>query len=321
MIAAETRCSPGTAQKGLFKATRNQRQPRYCAMNQPPSPFHADGLAYAIDFRCATVPNQAKTDWCKEVDWPFSMYKHETFPNAPITEALIDIRTTPSGEGAFELLAEFANRLSDRFPTNELREEHTTKIKIDGDKGLSETRTTTRKIGYALFAENREKAVQGRVDGFTFSKLKPYESWEALRDEAQDIWSIYHEIMKPNEAVRLAVRYINRIELPLPLTRFEDYIQTVPQIAAGVPEGLSEFFMRLVIPKPDDQIRAIVTSTMEQSVDDESILPYIFDIDAFIPVSLNPASEEVWAIFERLRDYKNLIFFSSMTEKAKENFR
>jgi uncharacterized protein (TIGR04255 family) len=249
-------------------------------------------------------------------------FKHETFPNAPITEALIDLRATFGGEVDLEQLEALAGEFAKKFPVKEPRIEHSYELKVEGDTGDAETHARSKRIGYVLFSEDRGKAIQLRVNGFSFSKMKPYEDWISLRDEAQKHWEIYRDTMKPNRVARLAVRYINRIEIPLPIDEFENYILTGPNIAEGVPQGVNEFFFRLVIPSQEDaRIQAVVTSTIEKPSENGETLPYIFDIDAFTPTDLDPTSKGVWATLEKLRDYKNLIFFKSTTDKAKELFR
>lgn len=250
------------------------------------------------------------------------MFKHETFPNAPITEALIDVRVTFESAVKMDQLEKLSEQFSARFPIKEMRVVHEYELKVQDEAGGVESHAKSKVIGYARFTENRDKAVQLRVNGFAFSKLKPYESWSALRDEAREHWETYRGELGPSRIVRLAVRYINRIEILLPITEFQDYVLTGPEIADDIPQGLAEFFFRVVVPNPDDeQMRATITSTMEKPEQDDKVLPYIFDIDAFMPVDLDPTDEDIWLAFERLRDYKNLIFFNSITEKAKEMFR
>ena len=56
----------------------------------------------------------------------------------------------------------------------------------------------------------------------------------------------------------MALRYINRINIPLPFTDFKQYLRTTPEIARELPQGLSTFLMRLVIPM--DHFESIVTA-------------------------------------------------------------
>jgi uncharacterized protein (TIGR04255 family) len=100
---------------------------------------------------------------------------------------------------------------------------------------------------------------------------------------------------------------------------FKEYVLTTAEIAPGLPQGMSEFFMRLVVPKQELDAVAIITQTMEP-VTEGARLPLIFDIDVFRIGSFTVATGEIWTIFESLRDLKNEIFFKSITPKARELF-
>jgi uncharacterized protein (TIGR04255 family) len=77
--------------------------------------------------------------------------------------------------------------------------------------------------------------------------------------------------------------------------------------------------MRLVIPDEKSKSIAIVTQTMEDP--NERVLPLIFDIDAFQEAALDVHGEEMWEALEQLREYKNEIFFNSITDRTKELFK
>jgi uncharacterized protein (TIGR04255 family) len=136
---------------------------------------------------------------------------------------------------------------------------------------------------------------------------------------AREQWSQYRELAQPASVTRLALRYINRIRLPLPIKDFRDYILTVPEIAPGLPQRPAGFFARIVLPFQDHECLAIVTETIEPS--ERDALPWILDIDAYTERPFTAESNEIWLTFEKLRDAKNEVFFRSLTEKAKELFR
>jgi uncharacterized protein (TIGR04255 family) len=94
---------------------------------------------------------------------------------------------------------------------------------------------------------------------------------------------------------------------------------TTPEIAPGLPQGLSGFFMRLLIPDERSNCNAIVTETMEPP--QQNFLPLILDIDVFREAAFDVNATEIWDTLERLRDFKNQIFFKSITDKAKELFK
>lgn len=174
--------------------------------------------------------------------------------------------------------------------------------------------------GYMFLSEDERRIVQARQDGFSFNRLKPYSRWEDLREEARKQWAQYVSVAHPDRVTRLALRYINRLEIPLPFNEFKEYVLTFPELAAGIPQGMATYFMRLVIPDPKTKATAIITQTIEPVVHGSNMLPLIFDIDVFFDSDFTPASKDIWDKFEELRKFKNVCFKRSITDKAKELF-
>src|SRR5207253_4384748 len=100
-------------------------------------------------------------------------------------------------------------------------------------------------IGYTFTSSDGLQAFQSRLDGFTFSRLAPYNGWESFCSEARRLWNIYREVTQPQAVTRAAVRYINRLDLPLPIRDLKDYLRTVPEVSPDLPQGLSGYFMQL----------------------------------------------------------------------------
>lgn len=246
------------------------------------------------------------------------MTEHTVFANAPIVEALLDVRTKLSEKTALTDLLPFHDRIKDRFPTKEERRF------LKGDfEVLPEPKATIAESGTDGFffkSPTEKKCVQARLDGFTFNKLKPCDRWDTFRDEARELWDLYFEVVRPAEISRIALRYINRIEVPIPLGDFSEYILTNPQVAPGLPQGLAQFFMQLVLPNNDIGATATIVQTMEKPTPEDK-LPLILDIDVWRLAKYTDNTATMWDEFEKLRDFKNNIFFSSITDKAKELFK
>lgn len=242
------------------------------------------------------------------------------FPNPPIREALLDIRTDLSAGINLDILASYQESIRDRFPTKEEKFQWESGFKVEKGSAPQLLAPTGGPVGL-LFKSPKEagKVVQARLDGFTFNKLKPYDRWETFASEAKELWDLYVRIAKPVKVTRIALRYINRIEIPLPLGQFKDYLTTAPEVGPEIPNALSSFLMRLVIPNEEIQAHAVVTETIEKVADD--ILPLILDIDVNKRVSLVPTDQKMWDMFDQLRTYKNTIFLNSITNKTKEMFK
>jgi uncharacterized protein (TIGR04255 family) len=243
--------------------------------------------------------------------------KYEVFRNAPITEAVLEVVVLPSEETKVDSLIPFHEPIRERFPKMEQGKEVRGGFKVGvGSSSFVEEKP----IGFIFRSHQENKVIQTRVNGFAFSKLKPYENWESFRSEAKELWIAYSEIAKPQKILRISMRYINRIEIPVPLRDFAEYILTHLQIAPSLPQAISQFFIRFEIPNPEIPAAAIIIQTIE-NVTDKNRLPLIFDIDVLRENEYPADSPEMWTDFEKLHDFKNEIFFSSITEKTKELFR
>lgn len=242
------------------------------------------------------------------------------FPNAPITEALLDIRVKLPSEVSLARLATFHDGVREQYPLKQERVRWGGSIQFKPGSAPEVSQASGEPEGYLFTSTDGRQIVQARLDGFTFNKLKPYDRWETFRDQARELWQRYLQVASPEGITRLALRYINRIEIPLPMRDFKDYILTTPEIAPELPQGLDSFFMRLVIPDPKTGAVAIVTEASEPVAESGKTLPLILDIDVFRVVALGVKDEAIWETFERLRDLKNEVFFKSVTQKTKERF-
>ncbi|MBU2620913.1 MAG: TIGR04255 family protein [Proteobacteria bacterium] len=247
------------------------------------------------------------------------MSEYIIFPNAPIAEAILDIRVELPKDVTLDILEMFYDKIKDRYPEKQHRTEFSAGIRLD-QHGASLEKTEASQTGYLFRSQVEKKIVQSRLNGFSFNKLKPYSNWNTFRSEARELWDMYFNIAKPLKITRVALRYINRIEMPLPLKDFSEYILTVPVVAPELPQALAQFFMRLVIPKPDIDAVAVINQTMEIPEKGQR-LPFIFDIDVFKETGYSGNEEAMWNEFEKLRDFKNEVFFKSITEQAKDLFK
>lgn len=244
------------------------------------------------------------------------------FPNAPITEALIDIRVKLPPQTDLAKLAVFHEAIKQRYPAKQERVSWRGHLEVKASTVAQVSQSVAGgPDGYLFTSADGRQVIQARLDGFTFSRLKPYDKWESLRDEARELWQHYIRIASPETVTRIALRYINRIEIPLPIRDFKEYILTTPEIAPDLPQGLGSFFMRLVIPDAQAQAVAIVTETVEPVDESSNQLPLIFDIDVFRTTAFDVEGKALWETLDQLHDLKNDIFFKSITPKAKELFR
>lgn len=238
---------------------------------------------------------------------------------APITEALIDFRVQ-LGEGfPVEKFEELARHIEREYPTKgKIR---TVLAKLDIGGAVVKPDFKHGELGVLVKSPDEKTQAQFRTDGFTLNRLEPYTSWEEIYPETIRLWHLYAEVANPVAVVRLAARYINKLNLPLPVTDLRDYLIAPPRVPERLPQALRAYLTRLIIHDPSVGHSAIVTQSFEPNPLDPEHVTILLDIDAFREVSLKPGEQgEIDGVLRQLHDFKKDIFFGSITQKASELF-
>jgi len=238
---------------------------------------------------------------------------------APITEALIDLQVELAPEVNLGVLEAVQAPIRERYPRRQARDEWRGQIHFQRGEAPQIGEPVGGRNGFMFRSLDDLQVVQARLDGFTFSRLKEYQDWQHLRNEARELWDVYRNVARPVAVTRVAVRYINRIPLPLPIEDLGAWLNTRLEMPGGLPPTQG-FFLRLVIPFTDANARAIVMQTIEQGSHEET-LPIIFDIDVFRQQRFAVDSPDVWGSLEDLREIKNEIFFRSLQPETIALFR
>jgi uncharacterized protein (TIGR04255 family) len=246
----------------------------------------------------------------------------ETFPNAPIQEALIDIFATLPSTVSLDALARYHEDVRERFPIRRERSTWTQEFTVQPGQQAQFAIQPQAINGYLYVSEADGKIVQVRMDGFTFNKLRPYTDWRTFVAEAKELWDRYRTIATPANVTKIALRYINRIELPLPIAEFRDYCLLFPEFPPKIPQSLAAFFLRFVTPIAEVPGAVTSTTLTFEPPGGKATLPLILDIHTAQEFEvMDPASDLMWSKMESLRTVKNDIFFESLTNKAKILFR
>jgi uncharacterized protein (TIGR04255 family) len=174
------------------------------------------------------------------------------------------------------------------------------------------------RYGWRYTTNESSRVVQLRRDGMTYSVLQGYTNWEEMKASAQMFWRQYCEWGEPTGVGRLAVRYINVLEVPLGAD-FDIYLTSGPRVPPELPQTISGFLQRVVITFSADGTTAIVNQALEPPK--ETTVPVVLDIDVFCDCQLRVDSPEIWVKLDSYREIKNRIFFSSVTEKALEPYQ
>lgn len=232
---------------------------------------------------------------------------------APIVEGLIDFRLRPLEPTSLEQLSQLEAQLHGTYATKKEIRTFEAAINIGAEAG-QQVISSEQLIGYRYESNETPFVFQARIDGFTVSRLAPYTGWEDLLAETKRLWEIYSDTVKNATVIRIAVRYINKINFPAPTLDFDEYLTAGPKIPEKLPQGLTEFLTRTVVPFHDYEATAILIQAFEPPQPASTVLPVVLDIDVFHEGAYDSQGIQFWKILEDLRGLKNKIFFAAITE-------
>lgn len=251
------------------------------------------------------------------------MAAEQHLKDAPIVEALIDFRVNLPAEITLEVLKDITEALPPEY--TDIEEKHRIraefKLKIEeGAPAQANIEQERAPFGFFCKTEDGKNIAQVRLDGFTFSELKPYSDWETFSQKAKLIWDLYQGKTGCDVIPRVAVRYINHMALPLAQgDEFEKYLKSPPTVPDTLPQLMSNFLKCVTISSPDEGINAHITQAL-MPPEEPGKVTVILDIDVFKDLGEDVVVDDIWPIFEALRKFKNDIFFSHITDEAKELF-
>ncbi|MGA2808283.1 MAG: TIGR04255 family protein [Terracidiphilus sp.] len=250
------------------------------------------------------------------------MPEQETYPRAPILEAVLDVRVRSSSSFSEESLNELRAREHSTYPG--FRRPFQVQFKLErADPALEPTsQVTSLANGGAMVSEDGRQLFQARPDGFSHNRLAPYKDWVSFSSEARRLWNLYREVVRPEFIEMLGLNYINRIGLPSG-AEISDYLRAYIQVPPELPQVLEVHNFQVQMVDPGSQARMSIVVSFG-SVDPDGTIPVTLNVQAFKFLNQSSAEvteNEIWATFDRLRDLKNLLFESCITEKVRADFR
>lgn len=239
------------------------------------------------------------------------------YKRAPITEAVIEIRfEKPLPTQSIEKLNE---RLRDSYASSDRVSGVEVRVNVKERRAkFDETEN-----GYKLASMDQTDILMIVPTSMICARLAPYTRWESFRARAEENWKQWKQITGYQKIERLGVRYINRIDIPVgsdEKIRVEDYLNVYPQYPE--PElipALFSYTMQIVGSFGTTDFNLIINSSVMLSplVNHASIL---LDIDISSKGSVPQKDDEIWAMFEIMREHKNYAFESSVTDNARRLF-
>lgn len=240
--------------------------------------------------------------------------------HSPIVEAIFYWQSRSNKDWATpDLRLEIQKRLPD-YPN--IREEKNLEIGIS--QSLDDTETplqTSKKVFMGLRLQSKEEPhiALFRPDGFTFSRLRPYEEWKSFETEAIRLWRVYRELAEPSEIQRLGVRFINQIPLS-PSNGLGQILRDAPKRIDDLP--LKNFFYQSTLSVDAENLEIGIIKTMPQDTGiGQNAASFYLDIEVYSTQPVSVGEDSLIALLPRLKYYKNKVFFDLLTDAAIQSFR
>lgn len=243
--------------------------------------------------------------------------EEKNYPRPPIIEALIDIQVR-FADDPWDRLTNLVESLKNEFPSADPVVQGTAQLAASMEESVEVTRE---EMGFRLHSPLLPYVLQLHKNRFTFSIVKQYSGWSAFNQKAHEYWDRYVSSLNPSKVVRVALRYINRIDIPsTSAISLQDYFETYPRVFQNDDGQTDRFMMQIHLPQPQEG--GVATIIMAPAPPPEiGYVSIILDIDVFDLKAFNPTDKSLWDRIELLRKQKNSLFEKCLTEKTKEFFK
>jgi len=247
----------------------------------------------------------------------------EKFPHlasAPIVEAVIHWAAKATKRLDKEALQRQLTQRLPGYPQCQSDHELSLEAQIGPDGSSTQIRHDTWR-GFRLTSSDDLHIVRFNRDGVVFSRLAPYDAWEAFAAEGRRLWNLFLELAEPSEVQQLGVRFINRIA-PVKIAKVGRLLARPPECLEPLGLPLNNFLYQSTHDVPGHPYRVRVVQTVQPpTLPQAEEFGLLLDIDVFTTHAFDPQDETIDSHLSMMHWLKNKAFFSLLSHKAVESFR
>lgn len=185
-----------------------------------------------------------------------------------------------------------------------------------GDSNF-EVRTGPPKMAFSAAGGSRLLMV-GQTDVSAHS-LAPYEGWESLEERLFDGFQHVQRVLNVEPKFsQLGLRYINRIEIPEPRIKFEDFLTVSFQLPPGFPDEIHSFIDRVEVAYPDGPIKLAFTWASTDAP--EESIAFILDFDLTTSLAEPVELAEARQLLGKMKEKEGVAFEGLLQDRLREMF-
>ncbi len=238
----------------------------------------------------------------------------EKYANPPIIDATIEARFAPSlPERVLKQLIDEAKR---RYA--QMDEQVDIQFTVGTDAAPSVSQSFA---GARFLSEDGTDLLTLQKDALRVSRLPPYGGWTALKSRIDEELGYLKKLAPDRRFTRLGVRYINRIDVPnsgegqFEVDSFFTFFPDRPAVLKGGPVG--GYVVSLAACPVGNYLVNVNTGTAPAQLIDHGAI--VVDVDAYIEADMDFRSLN--DRIEGVREVKNAVFESLITDQARQLFR
>jgi uncharacterized protein (TIGR04255 family) len=161
---------------------------------------------------------------------------------------------------------------------------------------------------------------QARRDGFTFTRLAPYQNWNSLISDAFDGWDAFQELLRPRELHAVSIRFLNRLQFDLPEFSPSRYFTVPPKTPPNLQWRLHGFHEQAVYAPPDSPCLVTVQTMPAFVADPANEIAFVLTIEVILTQSLPALGRPLDSVLSEMHALKNDAFFNLLTEEAIQRY-
>jgi uncharacterized protein (TIGR04255 family) len=234
------------------------------------------------------------------------------YSKAPILEALIEVGVKPVEGITLSALDGLWDQIRDAYPSRDTRGQLTAQIQAGAQIGASASQQSD---GFIYRSRDEKHRLQVHLNGFAFHWLRPYESWEPFRAEAERLWDIYWRAAGSPNVLSIGTRYINQLVFPSKDDLSKNLL--VYPITDSISRHIAGFALNAQIPIEEMNGFLILQEALLPPESPE-VARVLLDLQLRFP---RDANIDLWTQIDLIRPIKNRVFQECLTDEMKESIK
>lgn len=241
----------------------------------------------------------------------------EKFKTPPIREAVFIINFSKSI--SFEKIKQLVNEdlIIKKYPIYQVAIQNNLKVDAKGNAPSTSLQRLQEGLIFRTSKDLPEWVLQVKKNNVLLHKINNYSTWENLIQELETILQVLGKIFRSETQIKdIGIRYINHIPIDKNV-ELRDWFKFLPEPIANVNTNFNKFLLQSDIEK--DGMTGLI---IESIININSIANFVIDIR--VSKQLNNVEigyDFIESDLRQIRDFKNQVFFSIITDNLKNKFR